>query len=200
LKELFNLVTWRSLLKILIIGSVNVGKTSLLLRYTKNTFNASQTITLQEDCDTRVVEVNGQSYKLQVWDTAGQERFRTVTANFYRDAVGVLVVYDVTDNETYLELRQWLQEIDRYADQNVKKILIGNKADLMTNKVVDTNVAKEYAEGLNIPFYETSAKTGSNVEEAFTKLTQTIAGAGLSTKTQNWKPALPDKDNSKKCC
>jgi len=188
------------LLKILVIGSVNVGKTSLLLRFTKNTFNTAATVSIgQEDFETRVLEINGQSYKLQVWDTAGQERFRTVTANFYHGAVGVLVVYDVTDNETYLELRQWLQEIDRYADANVKKILIGNKADLMTSKVVDTNVAKEYAESLNIPFFETSAKTGASVEDAFLKLTQILAGSGITTGVIT-PIALPSKKKNLSCC
>lgn len=84
----------------------------------------------------------------QIWDTAGQERFRTITSSYYRGAHGIIVVYDVTDNETFHNVKQWLQEIERYACDNVNKLLVGNKADQTTKKVVDFATAKEFADGL----------------------------------------------------
>uniref|UniRef100_A0A673KFE9 Ras-related protein Rab-1B n=1 Tax=Sinocyclocheilus rhinocerous TaxID=307959 RepID=A0A673KFE9_9TELE len=101
------------------------------------------------------------------WDTAGQERFRTITSSYYRGAHGIIVVYDVTDQESYNNVKQWLQEIDRYASENVNKLLVGNKCDLTTKKVVDYTTAKEFADSLAIPFLETSAKNATNVEQAF---------------------------------
>merc|ERR1712045_1074623 len=110
---------------------------------------------------------DGKTIKLQIWDTAGQERFRTITSSYYRGAHGIIVVYDVTDNESFNNVKQWLHEIDRYACENVNKLLVGNKSDLTTKKVVDFSAAKEYADTLNIPFLETSAKSATNVEQAF---------------------------------
>ena len=101
------------------------------------------------------------------WDTAGQERFRTITSSYYRGAHGIIVVYDVTDQESFNNVKQWLQEIDRYACENVNKLLVGNKSDLTTKKVVDFTTAKEFTDGLEIPFLETSAKNATNVEQAF---------------------------------
>merc|ERR1711979_157836 len=96
----------------------------------------------------------------------GQERFRTITSSYYRGAHGIIVVYDVTDQESFNNVKQWLQEIDRYACETVNKLLVGNKCDLTTKKVVDYTTAKEYADQLGIPCLETSAKNATNVEQA----------------------------------
>ncbi|RYR63465.1 hypothetical protein Ahy_A04g021264 isoform A [Arachis hypogaea] len=103
------------------------------------------------------------------WDTAGQERFRTITSSYYRGAHGIIIVYDVTEMESFNNVKQWLHEIDRYASDSVCKLLVGNKCDLVENKVVDTQTAKvnAFADELGIPFLETSAKDSINVEQAF---------------------------------
>ena len=131
------------------------------------------------------------------WDTAGQERFRTIAAAYYRGAHGIIMVYDVTENgtppscqqpaqlpslsnartrhtETFSNVKGWMQEIERYASEDVKKLIIGNKSDLVEKKVVEYSVAKEFADSLSIPFIETSAKNSTNVEEAFTMMAKTI--------------------------
>jgi Ras-related protein Rab-1A len=113
------------------------------------------------------VELDGKVIKLQIWDTAGQERFRTITSSYYRGAHGIIVVYDVTDQESFNNVKQWLNEIDRYASENVNKLLVGNKSDLTSKKVVDYATAKAFADEIGIPFLETSAKNASNVEQAF---------------------------------
>uniref|UniRef100_A0A182V7C5 Ras-related protein Rab-1A n=1 Tax=Anopheles merus TaxID=30066 RepID=A0A182V7C5_ANOME len=101
------------------------------------------------------------------WDTAGQERFRTITSSYYRGAHGIIVVYDCTDHDSFENVKQWLEEIERYACDNVNKLLVGNKCDLQTKKRVDTTTAMELANQLGIPFLETSAKNATNVEQAF---------------------------------
>jgi len=122
----------------------------------------------------RTIELDGKTIKLQIWDTAGQERFRTITSSYYRGAHGIIVVYDVTDNESFNNVKQWLHEIDRYAAENVNKLLVGNKCDLEGKRVVTTEQGKEFADGLGIEFLETSAKTSTNVEQAFLTMASQI--------------------------
>ncbi|KAK5837637.1 hypothetical protein PVK06_006364 [Gossypium arboreum] len=129
--------------------------------------------TIGVDFKIRTVELDGKTIKLQIWDTAGQERFRTITSSYYRGAHGIIIVYDVTEMESFNSVKQWLNEIDRYANDSVCKLLVGNKCDLVENKVVDTQRAKAFADELGIPFLETSAKDAINVEQAFL----TMAGA-----------------------
>ena len=96
-----------------------------------------------------------------------QERFRTITSSYYRGAHGIIIVYDVTDVETFHNVKTWLREIEKYATDNVSQLLVGNKSDMVVKKAVDHATAKEYAESLGIPFLETSAKNAINVEQAF---------------------------------
>jgi len=155
------------LFKILLIGDSKVGKSCLLLRYADDTYTDSYLSTIGIDFKVRTVELNGRTVKLQIWDTAGQERFRTITSSYYRGAHGIIIVYDVTDQETFNNVNVWLNEIDRYASDNVIKLLVGNKSDLTSQKVVDYNTAKEFADRLNITLLETSAMNATNVEQVF---------------------------------
>eukprot|EP01103_Thecamoeba_quadrilineata_P021266 TRINITY_DN96_c0_g1_i1.p1 TRINITY_DN96_c0_g1~~TRINITY_DN96_c0_g1_i1.p1 ORF type:complete len:214 (-),score=35.16 TRINITY_DN96_c0_g1_i1:109-711(-) len=162
------------LFKLLLIGDSGVGKSCLLLRFTDDTYTESYISTIGVDFKIRTIDLEGKRIKLQIWDTAGQERFRTITSSYYRGAHGIIVVYDVTDQVSFNNVKQWLQEIDRYACESVNKLLVGNKCDLTTKKVVDSNTAKEFADGLQIPFLETSAKNATNVDQAFTTMAQEI--------------------------
>ncbi|KAK9703702.1 Ras family [Popillia japonica] len=155
------------LFKLLLIGDSGVGKSCLLLRFADDTYTESYISTIGVDFKIRTIDLDGKTIKLQIWDTAGQERFRTITSSYYRGAHGIIVVYDCTDQDTFNNVKQWLEEIDRYACDNVNKLLVGNKSDLTTKKVVDYTTAKEYADQLGIPFLETSAKSATNVEQAF---------------------------------
>ena len=134
----------------------------------------------------RTVDLDGKTVKLQIvlylllyifivqWDTAGQERFRTITSSYYRGAHGIIIVYDVTDQDSFNNVKTWLHEIDRYANENVVKLLVGNKADLTAKKVVSYETAKEFADSLGIEFVETSAKNSTNVETAFMTMAREI--------------------------
>ncbi|KAF9883029.1 hypothetical protein FE257_004312 [Aspergillus nanangensis] len=177
------------LFKLLLIGDSGVGKSCLLLRFADDTYTESYISTIGVDFKIRTIELDGKTVKLQIWDTAGQERFRTITSSYYRGAHGICVVYDVTDMDSFNNVKQWLQEIDRYATEGVNKLLVGNKSDMEDKKVVEYTVAKEFADSLGIPFLETSAKNASNVEQAFLTMARQIKER-MGTATVNNKPTV----------
>ncbi|THU61977.1 hypothetical protein C4D60_Mb01t00290 [Musa balbisiana] len=147
--------------------------------------------TIGVDFKIRTVEQDGKTIKLQIWDTAGQERFRTITSSYYRGAHGIIVVYDVTDQGSFNNVKQWLNEIDRYASENVNKLLVGNKCDLTDSRVVSYETGKAFADEIGIPFLEASAKDSTNVEKAFMTMAADIKDrmasqpAGSASKTYN---------------
>ncbi|KAB5564683.1 hypothetical protein DKX38_004737 [Salix brachista] len=173
------------LFKLLLIGDSGVGKSCLLLRFADDSYVDSYISTIGVDFKIRTVEQDGKTIKLQIWDTAGQERFRTITSSYYRGAHGIIIVYDVTDQESFDNVKQWLNEIDRYASENVNKVLVGNKSDLTANKVVSYETAKAFADEIGIPFMETSAKNAINVEQAFMAMASDIKNRMASQPAAN---------------
>jgi len=151
-----------------------VGKSSLLLRFCDNVFQEGTVNLTSVDFKTKNIVIHGKMVQLQVWDTAGQERFRTITSSFYRGAHGIIVVYDISDQASFNNVKLWMQEIQRYAAGGVCKMLVGNKLDLEDRRVISTSTAKDYAEGLGISFIETSAKTGQDVDKSFERLATEI--------------------------
>uniref|UniRef100_A0A671R2E0 Vascular endothelial zinc finger 1-like n=1 Tax=Sinocyclocheilus anshuiensis TaxID=1608454 RepID=A0A671R2E0_9TELE len=184
------------LFKLLLIGDSGVGKSCLLLRFADDTYTESYISTIGVDFKIRTIEMEGKTVKLQIWDTAGQERFRTITSSYYRGAHGIIIVYDVTEQESFNNVKQWLEEIDRYACENVSKLLVGNKSDLASKKVVDFTTAKEFAESLKIPFLETSAKNANNVEKAFLTMASEIQKRIGTDSVQNEAVKMGSKINS----
>jgi len=160
--------------KILLIGDSGVGKSCLLLRFADDSWTETHISTIGVDFKIKTLTIDGKTVKLQIWDTAGQERFRTITSSYYRGAQGIILVYDCTDRESFNNVKQWMGEIDRYACENVNKLLVGNKCDLVAEKTVDVNTAKEFADSYDIPFIETSAKTAHNVEKCFVQMASSI--------------------------
>jgi len=155
------------LFKLVLIGDSGVGKSCLLLRFADDAFTESYISTIGVDFRFRTVKIDQKTVKLQIWDTAGQERFRTITSAYYRGADGIIMVYDVTSGDSFEHVNDWLKEVNRYASEGTCKLLVGNKSDRTTDKVVTAEQAKEYADDLGIAFLETSAKSAQNVEEAF---------------------------------
>ena len=170
------------LFKLLLIGDSGVGKSSLLLRFSDDTYETTFCSTIGVDFKIKTVELDGKVVKLQIWDTAGQERFRTITSSYYRGAHGIIIVYDVTDTESFDNVKNWLKEIDKNAAESVQKLLVGNKSDLASKKAVDYGAAKELADEMAMPFLEASAKNSSNVEAAFMAMTSAIKSAHDQTK------------------
>ena len=156
------------------------------------------------------MQLNGKNVKLQIWDTAGQERFKNITASYYRGGNGILVVYDITDRESFNNLNSWLIEIEKSENKNVYKILIGNKCDLEEKRAVTYQEGKDFADSNGMKFIETSAKTCQQVNEAFETLTQEIIKLNASKDKVLQEPKKKEKvllsnnatDISKKknCC
>ncbi|CAI2376675.1 unnamed protein product [Moneuplotes crassus] len=169
------------LFKILLIGNSGVGKSSLLLRFADDTFTDNFMPTIGVDFKIRTLEVDGRTIKLQIWDTAGQERFKTITSSYYKGAHGIIVVYDITDKESFKNIDNWMTEVEKHASENVSRILVGNKCDMDESRQVSTDEGKELADQYNIRFMETSAKESSFVEEAFTLMTKEIKSRVVHT-------------------
>jgi len=162
------------IVRLLTLGDSGAGKSSLLLRYTQNEFAGEYMPTIGIDFRLKTIELNGRVVKVQVWDTAGQERFRTITHNYYRGAHGIALVYDCTHESSFSNIKKWIQDVHTYAESNVNIVLIGNKCDLTTERVVDTARGQQVADEYHISFFETSAKADINVQEAFTDLVKKV--------------------------
>ncbi|KAI8642345.1 ras family-domain-containing protein [Parasitella parasitica] len=172
------------LIKLLLIGDSGVGKSCLLLRFSDDSFTPSFITTIGIDFKIRTIELDGKRIKLQIWDTAGQERFRTITTAYYRGAMGILLVYDVTDDKSFGNVRNWFSNIEQHASEGVNKILIGNKCDMEDKRVVSTEQGQTLAKELEIRFMETSAKANIGVEEAFFDLARDIKKRLIDTQAQ----------------
>ncbi|XP_060747511.1 ras-related protein Rab-27B isoform X1 [Tachysurus vachellii] len=169
------------LIKLLALGDSGVGKTTFLYRYTDNKFNPKFITTVGIDFrEKRVVYsangpngTTGKTFKvhLQLWDTAGQERFRSLTTAFFRDAMGFLLMFDLTSQQSFLNVRNWMSQLQANAYcENPDIVLIGNKADLPDQREVQEKQAKELADKYGIPYFETSAATGAAVDKAVVNL------------------------------
>ncbi|KMU76990.1 GTP-binding protein SAS1 [Coccidioides immitis RMSCC 3703] len=153
------------LIKLLLIGDSGVGKSCCLLRFSEDSFTPSFITT---------IDLGGKRVKLQIWDTAGQERFRTITTAYYRGAMGILLVYDVTDERSFNNIRTWFSNVEQHASEGVHKMLIGNKCDWEEKRAVSTEQGQQLADELGIPFLEVSAKNNINVDKAFYTLASEI--------------------------
>ncbi|KAL1116685.1 hypothetical protein AAG570_005157, partial [Ranatra chinensis] len=147
---------------------------SLLLRFTEDNFNPDQTLTIGVDFKTKKLTIDGNTVRLAIWDTAGQERFRTLTPSYYRDAQGAILVYDVSNAQSFNKLENWLSELETYSTKsNVVKMVVGNKTD-KTNREVSKEEGLKFARRHATLFIESSAKTNEGVQCAFEELVQKI--------------------------
>ena len=189
------------LFKILIIGESGVGKTCFLLRYAENSFVANHLLTIGIDFKIKVIEIEGKNIKLQIWDTAGQDRFRTITKTYYKGSHGVILVYDVCDERSFGNVKNWVNQIEQNAKSSICKVLVGNKCD-KAERVITEEQGRKLAEEYNMKFYETSAKTGQNVEETFTYLTGEILKIYKNKEGHTGGVTLNGKDDKEHqgCC
>jgi len=162
--------------QLLIIGDMTVGKTSLLSRYSKGVFNTSYLATVGLDNFTKDEVIDNKTVRIKIWDTAGQEKFQSLTKGFFRNAQGIMVVYDVTNVETYENLKYWTQSIKTHMGSDIDKIsviVIGNKID-SNEREVNKQEAEIYCSELGYPYFETSAKTGENVNKTIKYLVKEV--------------------------
>ena len=215
-------------IKLVTIGDSGVGKSWLLLRWATESDKFTKThsmFTVGIDFKMKTVDIDEKKVKVQVWDTAGQERFRTITTSYYRSSQGILLVYDITDKNTFQNVRSWMSNIMQHADADVNKILIGNKCDLHLRRAVTYAEGEALAKEYKIPFYETSAMTDVNVDQAFMHIARAVkerietegteddagaagggssgGGAGKKSKNKKGRKIKADDEKPKKkggCC
>lgn len=160
--------------KLLIIGNSSVGKTSFLFRYADDSFTSAFVSTVGIDFKVKTVFRQDKRVKLQIWDTAGQERYRTITTAYYRGAMGFILMYDITNEESFNAVHDWCTQIKTYSWDNAQVVLVGNKCDLEDERVVSTERGKQLADQLGLEFFETSAKDNINVKAVFERLVDII--------------------------
>jgi len=160
--------------KLLIIGNSSVGKTSFLFRYADDSFTSAFVSTVGIDFKVKTVFRQDKRVKLQIWDTAGQERYRTITTAYYRGAMGFILMYDVTNEESFSSVHDWCTQIKTYSWDNAQVILVGNKCDMEDERVISYERGKQLADSLGLDFFETSAKENINVRAVFERLVDMI--------------------------
>lgn len=176
--------TYDLLFKLLLIGDSGVGKTCILFRFSDETFNTTFISTIGIDFKIKTVELQGKKIKLQIWDTAGQERFHTITTSYYRGAMGIMLVYDITHAKTFDNIAKWLRNIDEHANEDVEKMLLGNKCDMESKRMVSKEKGDAIAREHGIRFLETSAKANINIDRAFMDLAEAILNKTPGRDTQ----------------
>ena len=153
------------------------------------------------------MEIKGKKVKLQIWDTAGQERFKNITASYYRGGNGVLLIYDITDRESFESLNFWLIEIEKNANKNVKILLMGNNCDLEDKRKVSYQEGKDFAIKYNMLFLEASAKDNINIKEAFELLIEEIINSTINDEKKKKEKNIilssekvGESSKKKRCC
>ena len=161
--------------KLMVIGEARAGKTSLISRYCKNVFESNNYLsTMGIDFQIKNLEINSKKIRLQIWDTAGQERFRNIAKNYYQSSDGFIIVYDISNVDSFHTLDYWVKEIKANSQELSKMILVGNKCDLIEERQVKKEEGQDYAKKQKMKFYEISAKDGTNVNKAFDNLIKDI--------------------------
>ena len=160
--------------KIVTLGEGRVGKTSLLLRFVKNSFDEGQESTVNANFLTKDMTVDSRAGRFHIWDTAGQEKYRALARIYYRSAVGALIVYDITDRSSFDRVVAWVKELRSMGEDNIAIVIAGNKGDLESARQVPKHEANAYAKAVGAAHFSTSAKTGRGVEDAFQELARRI--------------------------
>ncbi|WUR02460.1 Ras-related protein RAB1A [Vairimorpha necatrix] len=194
------------LFKFILIGTSGVGKTCLMTRFADEIYESNQASTIGVDFKIKTINLNNTKIKLQIWDTAGQERFRAIVSNYYRGAHGILVVFDMTNKDSFISLDEWINEIKKNTKESVEIMILGNKIDKEEEIVVSEKEIEEFLEKHKIKkecFIKTSAKENIQVNSAFESLAGRLMGKFEGSTFDNSKKegfSLRSTENGGKCC
>ncbi|CAD8149594.1 unnamed protein product [Paramecium pentaurelia] len=202
------------LFKFIIVGDTCVGKSCILLRYTEKLFRDEHDTTIGVEFGSQVLKKNDKTIKIQIWDTAGQESFKSITRSYYKGSIGILLVYDITNQQSFHNVQKWYNDVNDQAASNCTIVLVGNKTDLESQRKITTIEARALADQYKMQYIETSAKTNQNIDFLFETTAQLIldkidkklidfanedSGIKLGTLHKQGKEGNKDKDNDCKC-
>ncbi len=159
--------SYNYLLKYIIIGDAAVGKSNLLLRFTQDDFKSEYQLTIGVEFGAKNITINNKNYRLQIWDTAGQENYRSITRAYYKNSVCAILVYDISNRDSFEHISNWIEDCLAQSPKTVFMVLVGNKSDLNDKRKVTLEEGQQMAKNNNMLFFETSAKTGENVDKIF---------------------------------
>ena len=185
--------------KLVLLGDTAVGKSCLVVRFVRDEFFECQEPTIGAAFLTQTVTLDDTTVKFEIWDTAGQERYRSLAPMYYRGAAAAIVVFDLTNRESYTGAKSWVKELQRRGDPNVVIALAGNKADCEGARAVPTEEAKEYSSENGITYMETSAKTALNVKNLFVAIAKKLPKSQPMVDQQAF-PIVPEKQRKGGCC
>ena len=192
--------------KILTLGESGVGKTCILRRFVENKFSKNHLATIGIDFKTKTISIKGYEVKLKIWDTAGQERFRNITNQYYKGADGIILVYDLTNKESMLKIKDWMEQIQQNTTSSeIALVLVANKVDL--NRVITNDESLSLSQQLKIKSFETSALSGDGIDDIFQYLTMEIINKKKLDDSINGNGMVLDKNfkqkkekDKKDCC
>ena len=190
------------IIKIMILGNYSVGKTSFLIRFTKNKFDETYLATIGIDYIYRIINIENKLYKLMFYDTAGEEKYKSIPKNHIKNVQGIILMYDITNKKSFDSIIDWISDVKEIKGENFPMILVGNKIDLNESREVTEEMGYELAEKNQIEFFETSNKDGTNIQEAGLEIVYKILS---ETKVNNLRierigTANTNNCTSRKCC
>ncbi|KAL7448334.1 hypothetical protein ACHAWC_000541 [Mediolabrus comicus] len=186
--------------KLVLLGDTAVGKSCLVVRFVRDEFFEFQEPTIGAAFLTQTVALDDATVKFEIWDTAGQERYRSLAPMYYRGAAAAIVVYDITNPDSFAGAKSWVKELQRRGDQNVVIAMAGNKADLEARRKVDFAEANEYAEENGILHMETSAKNANNVKALFVEIANRLPKATQQPDREAFPIGMQQKNETRNCC
>jgi small GTP-binding protein len=190
--------------KIVVAGSSGVGKTSLVEHLLSGSFQEGTEPTIGVQFKTYSLQADGHEIELQIWDTAGQERFKSVAKAYFRNALGGILVFDLTSRQSFDELNTWINDLNTLCAANAHVVLVGNKTDLADSREINVSEAQVFAQRYNLMYLETSAKSGDNVADAFVRLGTEILRKVINGQIKVVKPAVTEEElepaPTKSCC
>eukprot|EP00898_Chlorokybus_atmophyticus_P006904 jgi/Chlat1/7214/Chrsp57S06857 len=189
--------------KLVLLGDMGAGKSSLALRFVKNQFLEHQESTIGAAFMTQTVNVDGTTVKFEIWDTAGQERYHSLAPMYYRGAAAAIIVYDITSQDSFTRAKNWVRELQRQGNPTLVMAVAGNKADLTSDRKVSTEEGQAYAEENSLHFLETSARAGTNVTELFHEIARKLPTASPPVPSRTGltlNAPAPAAKNKAGCC
>ena len=198
-------MTYDEKIQLILIGESGVGKTSLIRRYTNNIFNTNHLETIGIEFFNKEERINDQIIQIKLWDTAGQEIFHSLTKNFYRKADGIIIVYDITNKESFERIQDWVKSVYDNTDtyKEIQMIIVGNKIDLEERREVSKEEGLKIGKYFEIDFFEASAKNAEGVKNFMIKIIEDILNNKVNNRNsiniKNYKNGNDDEDNERNC-